>query len=118
MTSVKIKADYIGDEGSYIVFVASVDESQVFDTAHESFGFGYVENRETTGIERYPFILEEHDENLALMDWGTYEARNIATVDILNRSLKVGELITYNEIDEDKQRVGPYVYRIVSIEAF
>lgn len=72
MPSLKIKASYVDDDSSTIVLVAPVTINQQLKTDCDAFGFGYVENHEVSGLERYPFVLEEYDEKLALLDWGSF----------------------------------------------
>ena len=71
MASVKITAFYTEDGESSIVFVAPVQSNQQLNSDSDSFGFGYIENRDEGTLTRYPFILEEFDEQLALLDWGS-----------------------------------------------
>ncbi len=118
MASIKVIALSVDDEKSKIVFVSPAGTNQRLNYDSDAFGFGYTENYESTGIERYPFVMEEHDEGVALLDWGSTLDKNIATIDVLGRPINVGGIITYNEIDEDGVHYGPYDYRISSIVFF
>lgn len=118
MASVKIEAIYTEDGESSIVFVAPVLNNLKLNSDSDSFGFGYIENRDKGELTRYPFILEEFDETLALLDWGSDSGKNKTTVDILDRPLTAGTLITYNETDEEGNHYGPYAYRIASVVFF
>jgi len=118
MASVKIEAVYTEDGESSIVFVAPVQNNQKLNSDSDAFGFGYIENREKGEVTRYPFILEEFDEKLALLDWGSDSEKNKTTVDIIDRPLSTGTIITYNEIDEEGNHHGPYTYRIVGVTFF
>lgn len=71
MASIKVTALWIGDGKSSISFVSPVlnDKKLNYDSA--AFGFGFVENFETWGVERYPFVMEEFGDGLALLDWGS-----------------------------------------------
>lgn len=118
MASVQITAFYTEDGESSIVFVAPVQSNQKLNSDSDAFGFGYIENRDKGVLTRYPFILEEFDEQLALLDWGSDSGKNKTTVDIIDRPLTVGTLITYNETDEQGDHYGPYAYRIASVAFF
>lgn len=118
MASIKVTALWVGDGKSSISFVSPVlnDKKLNYDSA--AFGFGFVENFETWGVERYPFVMEEFGDGLALLDWGSTIQKNTATIDILDIPLNVDGVITYNETDEGGMQRGPYVYRISTIETF
>lgn len=118
MASIKVIALSVDDEKSKIVFVSPTDTNHRLNYDSDAFGFGYTENHESTGIERYPFVLEEHDEGVALLDLGSTFAKIIAKIDVLDRPINVGGIITYNEIDEHGVHYGPYAYRISSVVFF
>lgn len=118
MASIKVIAHYIDDGKSSISFVSPVLDNKSLSYDNDAFGYGVVENHETGGLERYPFVMEEFGDGLALLDWGVTIEKNTATIDVLDRPLNVGGLITYNEVDEDGTRHGPYRYRITAIEPF
>lgn len=118
MASVKVTALWVGDEKSSISFVSPVLNDNKLNYDNASFGFGVVENYETWGVQRYPFVMEEFGKGLALLDWGSTIQKNIATIDVLDVPLNVDGIITYNEIDENGSQRGPYVYRISTVESF
>lgn len=118
MASIKVTAHWAEDEKSNITFVSPVTDVHKLSYDSDAFGYGVVENYETGGIERYPFVMEDYGNGLALLDWGSTIERNTATIDVLDRPLNVGGTITYNEVDENGTRHGPYAYRITSIEPF
>ena len=118
MASIKVTALWVEDGKSNISSVSPVLDDKKLNYDSDAFGYGCVENYEQSGIERYPFVMEDFGDGLALLDWGSTIEKNTATLDVLDRPLSVGGIITYNETDEDGVQHGPYSYRISSIEPF
>jgi len=118
MASIRVTALWVEDGKSSISFVSPVSDNKKLNYDNDAFGFGFVENHEKWGIERYPFVMEEFGDGLVLLDWGSTIQKNTATIDVLERPLNIDGIITYNETDEHGVQHGPYSYRISSIEPF
>ena len=92
----KIIANYGEDERQHIVIIGRLDDNNFLDPDSEYYGYVNDWYNEESSYRRYPFIMEEYDDNNAILDWGGFDDTK-TILDVFQRRIAVNEKLTRTE---------------------
>jgi hypothetical protein len=95
MPAIKMTATYDEDARQNIVLVGMLDEKSHLDENLEY--FGCVTNWDGNIYARYPFTMEQLDNEQGVLEWGAWDQVTKTVIDIFQRRIVPNEKILSND---------------------